>query len=476
MFELFQYRAWALSEIYYAELYPVVMKALNLNHDLVKKKSLAEFDARIELLLSHADPESAQPLSAVDVKLERDTATGMLTTKANGKTIALIPVVGPLTKNSDLCTVGMQTYQSLLNRANASSSIDGTVFIMDTPGGTVDGTPEFGLAVRNSPKPVGIFGDHQVASAGMWIASQADVIVGNKNNYTSFGSIGVLIGLQNYQNVMDAGNMPQVEIVRADQSTDKALVNSVEKISDQSRAALQAELNSIASDFIATVKEGRGAVLDTNADKLFNGKMFSANEAKKIGLIDAVGTLQTAVNKVAELARAQQKSTSVPPSGGQVNTNMKSFTKLSALLGAAWASLFHSGSEAANSSLTPEQLASLEASEKKLTDQEADIAQLKADTQAKDTKIASLSTQVSELTAQVSTLTTEKTTLQSTVDAQKAELAKKPTGTPTTVISDDKKEGKQASDQGATVEDDRAKYRTSVDQQADEIRSTKKPK
>lgn len=472
MFELLQYRAWALSEIYFAELYPIVSKALSLNHDLVKKKSLQDFDARIELLMSHPDPERPKAMGAVEVKLERDSSTGLLTTKANGKTIALIPVIGPLSKYSDLCTVGMQTYQSLLNRANASPTIDGTVFIMDTPGGTVDGTPEFGLAVRDSSKPVGIFGDNQVASAGIWIASQADVIVGNKNNPTGFGSIGVLMALPNYQNVMDAGNLPQVEIFRADQSSQKALVNSIEKISDESRKSLKTELNGIASDFIDAVKAGRGDVLDTKAEGLFNGKMFSANEAKQIGLIDSLGTLQTAVNKVAELARQQQKSTSVSPTGGQVNTQMK-LPKLSALLGAA-SSLFHSGSTDKEVSLTAEQAASLEASEKKLSDQDAEIVQLKADNQAKDTKISSLSTQVSELTTQVNTLTTENAALQKTSDEQKAELAKKPTGTSTTVVPDDNAEARQANQDA--IQGEKKKYLTSIDAQADEIRATQKPK
>jgi ClpP class serine protease len=41
---------------------------------------------------------------------------------------------------------------------------------------------------------------------------------------------------------------------------------------------------------------------------LFKGRMFDTAESKAGGLIDAVGTLSTAINKVAELARVQQRS------------------------------------------------------------------------------------------------------------------------------------------------------------------------
>lgn len=311
MLELLQYRAWLLSEAYYENAYRLLNSRLQLGHDLnglIKKQTDETIDAMVGAYLSVEDGHP--PIGAnVEMTFSYDEPTGLRVAKANGKTIALITLVGPLTKRGDLCSFGMIHYQQMLNRVNASAHIDGAVLIMDTPGGTVDGTPELGLAIRTSAKPVGVFGDGMVASAGMWLASQAQVIVGNKNNPTEFGSIGVLMMLPNYQNVMDAGYLPKMKIYRADQSYEKALVNAIEPITEDAEKQLQADLNGIASMFISTVKSGRGAKLDTKATGLFNGRMFDVYESKKMGLIDAIGTLQTAINKVAELAKQKKAQT-----------------------------------------------------------------------------------------------------------------------------------------------------------------------
>lgn len=314
MFELLQYRHWILSESYYDRAYNLLNKRLEHGHNLdglIRKQSAEDIDAMVSAYLA-ADLNTLGFGANIEMTFSYDEPTGLRVVKTNGKTIALITIVGPLTKRGELCSYGMMHYQQMLNRANAASNIDGTVLIMDTPGGTVDGTPEFGLTIRTSMKPVGVFGDGIVASGGMWLASQAQVIVGNKNNPTEFGSIGVLFLLQNYQNVIDAGFLPTMKIYRASQSFEKALVNSIEPISADAEKDLQADLNAIASLFISTVKSGRGAKLNTKAEGLFNGRMFDVSESKAIGLIDAVGTLQTAINKVAELAKQQKREQAAP--------------------------------------------------------------------------------------------------------------------------------------------------------------------
>jgi protease IV len=137
----------------------------------------------------------------------------------------------------------------------------------------------------------------------MWLASQASVIVANKNNPTEFGSIGVLMVAEDYTNMMEAGNLPKMQIIRAPQSTEKALVNPIEPMGEDLLASVHGELKDIADSFINVIKEARGEKLDTKAEGLFKGRMFDARTAKQIGLIDSVGTLSTAINKVAELAR-----------------------------------------------------------------------------------------------------------------------------------------------------------------------------
>ena len=459
MIEIFKSGKWALNEAYFNSMFPLVMNAIRLGHDLVKKKTQLDYLQTIHALLLSEDslPHPNIHADEVQVKISTDGDTGLPVVKSNGYNIALISVIGPLTKYGELCSMGMQDYQSLLNRANASPNIDGIVLIMDTPGGTVDGTPEFGLAIKSSTKPVGIFGDHMVASAGMWLASQASVIVGNKNNPTEFGSIGVLMALPNYQNVMDAGNFPKVEIFRASQSTDKALVNTIEPITDAARQDLQQQLNDTAANFISTVKAGRGDVLDTKTEGLFSGKMFDVYQAKKAGLIDTVGTLQTAINKVADLARQKKYQTGNTAQKVNANTPMFKSKTLS--------NIFGKSEKAEEKKPTAEaENNPMEVADQKVSEMEAENASLKAQKEAAEQKAMQLEAKVAELNAQITTLTAkaaeEKAEMQQKIDA-------KPTGQATTVIVNPEKESNQSTDPEAVKVNS---YATSVDAEAKTLR------
>lgn len=145
------------------------------------------------------------------------------------------------------------------------------------------------------------------------------------------------------------------------------------------------------------------------------------------------------------------------------------YPKLSALFGAAMSWLL--GGADGKGSHTAEQQASLEASEKKIGEMEADLTQAKADNEAhtktigeRDAKITELNAQVTSipgLNTQITNLTNEKNAL----IAEKAELQKKldvkPTGTATTVVPDAGKEASQAADPNAPKAEN--KYFTSVD-------------
>ena len=237
----------------------------------------------------------------------------------SGKNVAVMPVVGTLTKRGEMCSYGMKDYINEIAALNANEEISAIVMDMEGPGGTVDGTPEFGLAVKQSKKPVVTFGDYMVASANYWVASQSKYIIGNKNNPTEFGSIGVLC-VHEYWGKFIEENIGEIKIIRAPQSTDKTLVNPIEQLTPELEEAIKEDLRSLAKDFHATVKKGRGNKLTASEKDWGTGKMYKSAEAVELGLIDAVGTLMSAVDKAAELASAGSLGTT--KGGLKANTNM----------------------------------------------------------------------------------------------------------------------------------------------------------
>lgn len=451
MIDILSYRQWAISENFGKSVGLVALKFLHqgqaIDH-LIRKRSEEDILARYAMAMSASDD------LVVTVQREPETRLFVATTK-HGQNVAMIPIFGTMTKNGDLCSYGMRDYIGMIERANKSDKIAAIVLDMETPGGTVDGTNELGMTVKNSKKPVVAFGDGMVASAGYWVASQAKEIIANKNNPTEFGSIGVLCIHENWEAFIQK-EIGSVEIIRAPQSEDKARINPIEPITDEQRAEIRLELKAIAKEFISTVRKGRGTKLNAGEENIFTGKMYGSMQAKELGMIDGLDTLQGAINRAGQLA---MNSTS-GSSRAQVNTPMFKSNIFSSLFGK---------SEKAAEEKTPtaeEQQASMQAADQKATELEAENQRLKDENATQATTISTLEQTVSEQKTQIETLTSEKAELQTKLDNA-------PTGKETTIIPD-KKEESQSSDVtgGAT----KKSFRTPADDEADKYVAAMYPK
>ncbi len=222
----------------------------------------------------------------------------LVATSSTKQNVAIIPVQGTMTKRGDMCSYGMQDLSAMIERANEAEHIAGIVFDGETPGGTVDGTPPFGNSIKNSKKTTVFFGDNMVASAGYWAASQADYIIGNSENPTSFGSIGVLC-MHEYWGKYIEENIGEIKIIRAPQSKDKAVVNPIEPLTDENEASIVEDLKSMCDEFKAVVQSGRNGKLNASKEDVFTGKMYDVKDALKHGLIDKIGTFQDAIDLAA---------------------------------------------------------------------------------------------------------------------------------------------------------------------------------
>lgn len=238
--------------------------------------------------------------------------------------IAVIPVRGPLMKDDQedcgVFSAGMDTLSSRVREADLHPNISGMILYIDSPGGTVDGTQAFADAIKKTSKKVVCFVDGCMASAALWIGSSADYIIA-QNSTTEIGSIGVMIQFADMQGKWEAQGIKFHRIV-SDKSPDKnkeyydALKGDYKTIREES-------LNPLADMFISAIKTNR-----PNADKsVFTGKVFFAEDALALGLIDEIGSLDMAILKVSGL------------SAGNPEASLKSFTpmnkheKLASLIG-----------------------------------------------------------------------------------------------------------------------------------------------
>lgn len=226
---------------------------------------------------------------------------GASSANTSGSKVAVIPIQGTVQKRGGYCSLGTKDLVAQLQAANRDPEIAAVVLDIDSPGGQVDGTEELAQAVALSGKPVVAYIDGLGASAAYWIASQASSIFINSASTAYAGSLGVLC-MSVFQGAFLEKQGIKVEILRSTRATDKARMNPVEPLSDDVRAAVQADLDQIGETFIDAVTKGRAGKLSTKED-VFTGKVYKGSDAKKHGLVDAIGSLQDAVNHAAKLAQ-----------------------------------------------------------------------------------------------------------------------------------------------------------------------------
>ncbi|MBI4660973.1 MAG: S49 family peptidase [Verrucomicrobia bacterium] len=199
---------------------------------------------------------------------------------------AFIPVVGPMIKNAGFLLKGFgavahEDIASNLDEAASSASVSRIALMIDSPGGTVSGTPELAdkTASVDAKKPVYAFTDSLAASAAFWIASGARGIYATKS--ARVGSIGALLEVTNFSEALRARGIA-VEVFATGPL--KAAGHPARPMTDEARQYFQAQVDSIGQAFKSFVAERRRGANQGS----MTGAVFFAPEAKARGLIDAI--------------------------------------------------------------------------------------------------------------------------------------------------------------------------------------------
>ena len=184
--------------------------------------------------------------------------------------------------------------------------VKAVVIRINSPGGVVGPTQEIHqalLRVREAGKPVVASLGSIAASGGYYAAVAADRILANPGTLT--GSIGVIMQMANVDNLFKKVGVDYV-VVKAGRYKD--LGNFARAMTPEERRVLQTLLDDVHAQFIDAVAMGRK--LDrAEVVKFADGRVFSGAQAKSLGMVDDLGSLEDAVNVAARMAGLP-----VPPS------------------------------------------------------------------------------------------------------------------------------------------------------------------
>lgn len=208
--------------------------------------------------------------------------------------IAEIPVFGPLGKGLGTLekSCGATSFEDVaedIAEALGRRDVSGILLNIDSPGGSVNGTPELGALVARASegKPVLAFTDSLMASAAYWIGSQADMIVASMS--ASVGSVGVILPWVDRSRQAEAMGI-KVDPIKNTGGTFKGMGMPGTSLTEAQRAHLQARADEMFGMFKAAILQKRPGV---KADAL-QGQTLLASAARDGGLIDDVGDMARA--------------------------------------------------------------------------------------------------------------------------------------------------------------------------------------
>ena len=141
-------------------------------------------------------------------------------------------------------------------------------------------------------KPFYVVVDDICASGGYYVAVAADQIMVDKASLV--GSIGVIMEGFGFTGLMDKLGVTRRMITAG---SNKGMMDPFSKENPQQVEMMKSMIDEIHQQFIAVVKEGRGARLKEVPD-LFSGRVWTGEQAIKIGLADGYGTVDSVARDV----------------------------------------------------------------------------------------------------------------------------------------------------------------------------------
>ena len=199
----------------------------------------------------------------------------------------------------DDMNTGSEEMSRTIRKAREDERVKAIVLRVNSPGGSAIASDviwrEVDLAAKSKPV-VASFGD-VAASGGYYIACAASKILADPTTVT--GSIGVFGLIPNMKGLFN--NKLGITFDNAKTNLNADYIPVTSPLSKYQESVLQNEIERVYATFINNVAEGR-RLNKATVDSIGQGRVWSATDAKRIGLIDDFGGLDKAIETAAALA------------------------------------------------------------------------------------------------------------------------------------------------------------------------------
>ncbi|WP_282163192.1 signal peptide peptidase SppA [Ulvibacterium marinum] len=197
--------------------------------------------------------------------------------------------------------IGQGIINEAIIKAREDDAIKAIVLRVNSPGGSalVSDIIWREIELAKAKKPVVVSMGNVAASGGYYIAAGADKIFAEPTTVT--GSIGVFGTIPNIEQLAENIGINAEQVGTNKNSIDYSLF---EPMTDNFRKVVQEGIEETYTTFLQRVSQGRGISM-AQADSLAQGRVWSGVDAKRLGLVDELGTLEDAIGEAAKLAELE---------------------------------------------------------------------------------------------------------------------------------------------------------------------------
>lgn len=231
------------------------------------------------------------------------------------RSVAVLPLFGVIFPRANMVNdisgpggTSAERFGQNFSKLLADPGVDAIVIDINSPGGQVGGIQELSQKIFDArgSKPIIAVTNPLTASAAYWIGTAADELVVTPSG--EVGSIGVFAVHEDISAALAQDGI-KMSIISAGKY--KVEANQYQPLSEEARAAIQADVDGYYNSFINDVARNRGVSPDVVRNGFGEGRVVSAPEAVNLGMADRMGTLEDVVNGLLNSNVSSGTSTSV---------------------------------------------------------------------------------------------------------------------------------------------------------------------
>ena len=244
--------------------------------------------------------EATKNFRQIDLATYADYMTSSAETSNNAaQKIAVVYAEGAIVGGrGSIETIGSDRFAETLRELREDDSVRAVVLRVNSPGGSATASEVIlrEILLTKKKKPVIVSMGNVAASGGYWIAAGADYIFAKENTVT--GSIGVFGLLSNIQEIANEHGITW-DVVKTGKFAD--IGSNVRPKTEAELAIYQQSVDKTYQLFLRKVSRYRDLPIE-QVKEIAKGRIWSGKEAKKIGLVDRIGGLESAIAYAAERA------------------------------------------------------------------------------------------------------------------------------------------------------------------------------